>query len=70
MNGLCRSARSGEISDMKNDKLEREARIISEEKGLPYEFIKGMLEFMERKHKPMFSKQADSRPIPEKLTLL
>lgn len=55
---------------MKNDELEREARMLSEEKGLPYEFAKGMLEFMERESKPILNEQTYSRPISEKLTFL
>jgi len=38
------------VKDM-NAKLEEEARKLSDEKGLPFEYVKQMLEFAERAYK-------------------
>lgn len=57
------------VKDM-NAKLE-EARRLSEEKGLPFEYVKQMLEFAERaaENSIVFSEPPKPRPIPERTVM-
>ncbi len=58
------------MKDM-NAKLEEEARKLSEEKGLPFEYVKQMLEFAERAadNSIDFPEPLKPRPIPEKTVM-
>ncbi len=54
-----------------NAKLEEEARKLSEEKGLPFEYVKQMLEFAERAADSSidFPELPKPHPIPEKTVM-
>ncbi len=58
------------VKDM-NAKLEEEARKLSEEKGLPFEYVKQMLEFAEwaADNSIDFPEPLKPHPIPEKTVM-